>query len=59
MISDTLDTKEAHTSQAMAISLAALGHATSSTTLQLLVDVQGHQMLFLVDPGSTHSFSGY
>lgn len=43
-------------SQLMSLSAAAVGKATSATTFQLLLEIQGKKFLFLVDSGSTHTF---
>lgn len=47
------DTASVH---AMRISATAMGKDYNAPTLQLSVTVQGHEMVFLVDSGSTHSF---
>lgn len=40
----------------MHLSAAALGKQSSAPTLQLLIELQGMELIFLVDSGSTHSF---
>ena len=40
----------------MHLSAAAVGKQSNAPTLQLLVEIQGMELIFLVDSGSTHSF---
>lgn len=42
--------------QVYSLSSAAVGHATSATTIQLTLQIQGRMLVFLVDSGSTHTF---